>query len=366
MENIFTYLRWRGDLSFTQSPFCEVDALVLARLSYIPFEGFVEGDFAHTTPLGEMAADFLRQPDADKRVLMQNDITLLRMIAENRRFRDVRLCGYRNLRDAGQEMQFSAVTFVLPTGETVVAYRGTDDTIVGWKENFNMAFASPVPAQLKAADYVNRAGETTHKPLIVCGHSKGGNLAVYGASFCRPEVQDRITAVYSYDGPGLTPEQAASPEHTRLMPRIQVMIPRGSFVGTLFEQTDDVIYVESDAVGLMQHYSYNWQVEGMGFVLAKKPTDPSAFMTGAMRDLIHSMSIEERRMFVEALYSILAASEATNLVTLFDEWQVRSLKMLRYYRNLDKPTRDLLIQITRKFLKAAAAQARFPLPEAKQ
>ena len=127
-----------------------------------------------------------------------------------------------------------------------------------------------------------------------------------------------------------------------------------------------MIYVESDAVGLMQHYSYNWQVEGMGFVLAKKPTDPSAFMTGAMRDLIHSMSMEERRMFVEALYSILAASEATNLVTLFDEWQVRSLKMLRYYRNLDKPTRDLLIQIIRKFLKAAAAQARFPLPEAKQ
>ncbi len=364
MASIREYLTRFGNLTLEMNPFNPVDGLIFAQLSYMNFDGVVGED---PVPLQPACAKMLQKKDFSSmyHFMQADDAKLLVFLGMRKRFAGVELLRYVNILDDDKQEQFSAITADFPAFR-LVAIRGTDASLAGWKENFNMAFASPVPAQLKAADYVNRAGETTHKPLIVCGHSKGGNLAVYGASFCRPEVQDRITAVYSYDGPGLTPEQAASPEHTRLMPRIQVMIPRGSFVGTLFEQTDDVIYVESDAVGLMQHYSYNWQVEGMGFVLAKKPTDPSAFMTGAMRDLIHSMSIEERRMFVEALYSILAASEATNLVTLFDEWQVRSLKMLRYYRNLDKPTRDLLIQITRKFLKAAAAQARFPLPEAKQ
>lgn len=357
MASIRDYLAEFGALSLDMNPFNAVDGLIFAQLSYMNFDGIVGEE---PVPLQPVCARMLQKQDFSSmyHFMQVDDARLLVCLGMRKRFAQVQLLNYVSVLDDDRQEQFSAITADFPAFR-LVAMRGTDASLAGWKEDFNMAFASPVPAQLKAAEYVNWAGDTTDKPLMVCGHSKGGNLAVYGASFCREEVQNRITAVYNYDGPGLTPQQAADPAHVRLMPRISVMIPRGSFVGTLFEQTDDVVYVESDAVGLMQHYSYNWQVEGMGFVLAEKPTDPSAFMTGAMRELIASMDMEERRLFVEALYSILSASEATDLVTLFNEWQVRSVKMLRYYKNLDKSTRDVVISVVRKFLKAAALQVKF-------
>lgn len=357
MASIREYLTEFGSLSLEMNPFNPVDGLIFAQLSYMNFDGVVS---TTPVPLKKVCAQMLQKQDFSSmyRFMQVDDARLLVFLGMRRRFEEVKLLDYINILDDDNQEQFSAVTADFPAFR-LLAMRGTDASLAGWKEDFNMAFASPVPAQLKAVEYVNRAGDATNKPLVVCGHSKGGNLAVYGASFCKEEVQRHITEVFSYDGPGLTPEQAADPAHVRLMPRIRVMIPRGSFVGTLFEQTDDVVYVESSAVGLMQHYSYNWQVEGMGFVLAEKPTDPSAFMTGTMRELIASMDMEERRLFVEALYGILSASEATNLVTLFDEWQVRSMKMLRYYKNLDKSTRDVVVQVVRKFLKAAALQVKF-------
>lgn len=357
MASIREYLTEFGSLSLEMNPFNPVDGLIFAQLSYMNFDGVVDTE---PVPLQKACALMLQKQDFSSmyHFMQVDDARLLVFLGMRKRFADVVIGEYVNVLDDDKQEQFSAITADFPAFR-LVAFRGTDASLAGWKEDFNMAFASPVPAQLKAVEYVNRAGNTTEKPLVVCGHSKGGNLAVYGASFCEEGVQDRITAVYSYDGPGLTPEQASDPAHVRLMPRISVMIPRGSFVGTLFEQTDDVLYVESSAVGLMQHYSYNWQVEGMGFVRAEKPTDPSAFMTGAMRELVASMDMEERRLFVEALYSILSASEATDLVTLFNEWQVRSIKMLRYYKNLDKSTRDVVISVVRKFLKAAALQVKF-------
>ena len=365
MANIFTYLRWRGDLSFAQSPFCEVDALVLARLSYIPFEGFVKGDFAHTTPLGEMAADFLRQPDADKRVLMQNDITLLRMIAENRRFRDVRLCGYRNLRDAGQEMQFSAVTFrfVEPDAPAVcVAYRGTDNTLIGWKEDFNMSFMEAVPAQRRAVAYLREAAEQTEGEMLLCGHSKGGNLAVYAAAFCGQGLQARIGSVYNFDGPGFGEKVIGQAGYQAICGRVRTFVPQSSVIGMLLEHEEQYTIIHSTQTGLYQHDIYSWEMERASFCRLATATNSSRMVDRSLKDWIASMTPEEREKFFDALFSILHDTNAATLRELSENWYKNALIMARSLKNMDEASRKLMGEVLRLLLRAARNNVSILLP----
>lgn len=354
MPSIRDYLFAYGKLDWTLNPFNEVDGLILSQFIYMNFEGVVD---RAPVPMSQVCARMLQKPDFSTMYpfMQQDDATLLVCLALRPRFRDCPVLEYENCFNEDRQEQFTAISVDLPHAR-IIAIRGTDTSLAGWKESFNLAFEKPIPAQRRAIEYVNKMGASTSLPLIVVGHSKGGNLAVFAASFCKREVQDRILRVYSYDGPGLNRRQAESPSHLLIKPRVQVFIPRGSFVGTLFTQEDALCYVQAGGLGLMQHYSYSWLVEGMGFVQAQRPTDPSAFMSATLRQLIEELSMEEKRLLVESLYEILNASECRELNTLFTEWKTRGFMMLRYYKQLPQDTRKRLLGVARVFLQAAAGQ----------
>ena len=337
-----------------------VDALVFAQLIYCDFTDAVGEE---PTPLKEAVCRMLKKTCISNmyHFMQRDDAKLLVHLYMRSRFADARLFAYESVLREETEEQFGAIAVLLPQC-CLICFRGTDSSLAGWKEDFNMAFESPVPSQQRAADYVDRISALTNLPLIVTGHSKGGNLAVYGASFCSAAAQSRIERVLSFDGPGLDPRAAEAPEHLAIMDRIRVFMPRGSFVGMLLSQTDSVAYVESDGVGLMQHYSYNWQVEGMGFCGAPSPSASGAFLSGTMRGLLERLTEEQRKLFVEAAYGILKSSETDSLVTIFDDLVNRSIKMLRAFKGVDKETRSLLFEISRKFIAAAAEQAGIPDP----
>ena len=232
-------------------------------------------------------------------------------MAASARFSGLLLCGYENKIDDETQTQFSALTLLLPDGTAYVAFRGTDDTIVGWKEDFNLAFLPVVPAQRMAVQYLQAAAAVfSERPLRVGGHSKGGNLAVYSAVFCSEAVQNQLMQVYNNDGPGFRTSLLPLPEHKRVAGRIVTIIPESSVVGILLEHEERCEVVRSTQIGLMQHDGFSWQVRGERFEHLPDRTEGGKLVDETLRAFIVSLSDEQRVAFIDALFDILTCTDA--------------------------------------------------------
>ena len=345
MASILDYLDWRGDITFAERPFNEVDNLLLAELSYLDFGGIVPADFAAAVPLSDAVAAFTkRTPHADMGVLVPDKIPgLAQKMAASARFRDVLLSGYVCKLDEQTETQFAALCAALPDGTVYAAFRGTDDTIVGWKEDFNMGFLPIVPSQREAADYLRVAAAAfPSQKLRAGGHSKGGNLAVYAAVWCGESVQDQLLAVYNNDGPGFHTSLLDRPEHQRIANRIQTILPESSVVGMLLEHEESYQVVRSNQVGLMQHDGFSWQVLGTQFVHLSGLTEGGRIVDSALRDFVRGLDQEQRIRFVDALFEVLTCTNAETLTDLKDGGFRTAYSMLKTVRSLDPDTRQAL------------------------
>ena len=343
MANILDYLAWRGDLRFDQSPYCEVDALLFSRLPYMPWDGIVPADYAGGMALPDAARicqALVHDKSSGRRFRLDDDDPLLSALADCPRYASLKLCGFVSRFDEARQEQFSATTILLPEGSAVVAYRGTDGTIIGWKEDFNMGFADEVPAQLDAVDYLERAAAAMSGPLTVVGHSKGGNLAVYAAAFCRPETQARIVSVRSHDGPGFNESTVAKESFRSIMGRTRTFLPQSSVVGMLLEHEEDFTVVHSCNKGLLQHDVYSWDIVRDGFLTVEGVTNSSRFIDRTLKDWTRSMTAEQREKMIDGVFSILDASDGT---TMHDLWNGKNtVAVLRAWANMDDETRALL------------------------
>ena len=344
MANIIDYVRWRGDIPFAQVPLCAVDALVLSYLSYMPFDGLVSEVFSLDGARLSDAAEYFLEYGLSSSCMIDSekeDCRLLEAIRDSERFGTLRLTGYVNLYDELNEEQFSAITFLLPDGPAFVAFRGTDSSVVGWKEDFNMSFESEVPSQGAALDYIVRAAAALPMRAVVGGHSKGGNLAVYAGVFAPQAVQDRIVCIYNFDGPGFNEQLIASPEFQQIDMRIHTFVPQSSLIGILLWHAEPFIVVKSDAVGLFQHNPYSWQVMGGSFVILPDRTRDSRLAEDTIKNWLSTLTPQERRRIIDGVYSVLSASDGRNLSDLFEGRNVRAI--LRAVSSLDEPTRDAIV-----------------------
>ena len=345
MASILDYLDWRGDITFAERPFNEVDNLLLAELSYLDFDGIVPADFAAAVPLPDAVAAFTkRTPHAEMGVLVPHKIPGLgQKMAASARFHEVMLSGCVCKLDEATETQFAALCAALPDGTVYAAFRGTDDTIVGWKEDFNMGFLPIVPSQREAADYLRAAAAAfPSQKLRAGGHSKGGNLAVYAAVWCGESVQDQLLAVYNNDGPGFHTSLLDRPEHQRIANRIQTILPESSVVGMLLEHEESYQVVRSNQVGLMQHDGFSWQVLGTQFVHLSGLTEGGKIVDSALRDFVRGLDQEQRIRFVDALFEVLTCTNAETLTDLKDGGFRTAYSMLKTVRSLDPDARQAL------------------------
>ena len=306
MANLFDYLDWRGDLPFSAAPFCEVDNLILSLVSYLDFSSLLlEGDRIGL-PLEKLAPLVLAsRPKGPLGLLLSERFyDLLARAALSPRFAPVRVWGHRSRSDKKRELQFSATTFSLGGGESFVAFRGTDDTLIGWKEDFNMTVSFPVPAQEEAAAYLSFVAHSTTDRLLIGGHSKGGNLAVYAAATCDEAVRERIVTVWSNDGPGFPREMLESSGYLAIRDRIRPLMPRSSVVGIIFEWDPEPELVESNASGAFQHEGLTWQVMGPAFVRAPEQSRGSRQLDRSFRTLLQEMDLPCRRQLIDDMFSV--------------------------------------------------------------
>ena len=347
MANLLDYLDWRGDLTLEQSPFNEVDNLILAELSFVDFKDIVPAPGAgESVNLREAAeAFFAKFPEGEKidmGVLVPDAIPdMLRKMADSRRFGDMKLNCFVDHLDVGKGEQFAALAVETGDRTLYLSFRGTDDTLAGWKEDFELACMPEVPAQKKALDYVRDvARQFPRKKLRLGGHSKGGNLAVYAGVFCPESVQRRIIAVWSNDGPGFHTDLLDLPEHQRVAERIYSIVPKSSVVGMLLEHEEDYTVVDSDQLGFMQHDGFSWQVMGNHFVTLRQVTRQAHLSDQELRKWVHGLSVEQREAFVSAMFDVLTASGAVTLTDLKDDSFKAVGAIIKAMKDLDKETRD--------------------------
>lgn len=332
MANIMDYLDWRGDVPFSVSPFCEVDSLIFAEFSFVDLNDIVSSRACDEgVPLSlAVARYFALHPDEHEKLglIVPSQIRpLVYRMAECARYRDVKIRGFVDHIDENIQKQFAAMTFELSEDELYVVFRGTDDTLIGWKENFNMSFLAAVPAQLEAVAYLNDIGaNTTHSRIFVGGHSKGGNLAIYAAMRCEETVRERIVRVYNNDGPGYRREVVESDAYRAMKERTVNIIPQTSVVGRLLEHNEQYTVIQSTASGLWQHDGFSWEVKGTSFVPAAALTQESEMIDRSLKKWIAEMSDEQCEQVVDALYRILTATNAKTLTELTKDrnwfWQL--------------------------------------------
>ena len=281
---------------------------------------------------------------ADVRYEKPNRALYERMV-QGKRFRNLELNYYVNVIEERWETQFSAVTFTLGDGSRYVAYRGTDETIVGWKEDFNMAFLTPVPGQAISVEYLNRVAGRFGGPLYVGGHSKGGNLAVYSAMNCNPDIQDRILKIYSMDGPGFRPEVLRECDYGKIADRVVKILPNSSLVGMMFESGMYFQVVKSKTFGLLQHDPYTWLVTGNHLVRADRLYERRQQMDNNLNQWILSLNEQQLRTFVDTLYQVITASQADNLIDFTAEWKKSMNGVIAALKEVDEETVEALKEI---------------------
>ena len=361
MANIIDYLDWRGDLTLEVSPFNEVDNLLLSELSFLDLAGIVpDAGQGPSVPLREAVTAYFRKNegrDLSMGVLVPDQIPeMAEKMALSRRFSDWKLDCYRACLDTEQEIQFAALTIDLGNGSLYLSFRGTDDTIVGWKEDFNMAFLSTVPSQRLAVDYIRDvAARYPRRKLYIGGHSKGGNLTVYGAVFCGAKIQRRILTAYNNDGPGFKESLVDRPEYQAVRDRIVTIVPQSSVVGMLLEHDDNYCVVKSSRQDIFfQHDGFSWEVLGTRFVHLDGISQGGRIHDQAIRAFISEMDDQQRAAFVDALFEVLGSTNAKTLTELDADW-VKSLSaMIRTYKDLSRESRQMLSRAVKVFVRASA------------
>ncbi len=360
MANILDYIDWRGDLSLAVSPFNEVDSFIFSSLSFIDFTAIVPPpELGRGVRLRDAAAEFFRRTggkEVDMGVLVPDRIPdMLCRMANSVRYGDMMLSAYEELTDLALEQQFAALTIELGDGGVFVAFRGTDDTLVGWKEDLNLSFLEKIPSQERALDYLSRVARQYGKErLLVGGHSKGGNLAVYSAVNIDEQTQKRIAAVYNNDGPGFISDLREREEYRRIAPRILTIVPQSSVVGRLLEHDENMQVVYSTASGVMQHDGFSWEVLGTSFVHLEDFSREGKLIDETIDRWADSLTPQQKEAFADAVYEVLTATGAKTLSELRGEKLAAATAVTKTYQNLDRETRRALTSALRNLVEIGA------------
>ncbi len=355
MGNMLTYIEQYGDQGFDTLAFCEVDSLILAQAAYFVLDSYVSARHKFNVTLRDIA----NLPD--KRItqdttLPKENKRLLAAIGKSRRFGDVLLGCYCAETNPETELQFAAVTMRLAPRLHYIAFRGTDISIVGWKEDFNLSFSKNIPAQLAGAQYLKRTARYLRGHLILGGHSKGGNLAVYAAMQARHGIKKRITAIYNHDGPGFVPEVFASANYKSIQDRIYKTVPHCALVGLLLSNQSPYTVVASKSFPLLQHNPFTWEIKERKFVCLKKVDMFSRLANETMDAWLLELTVEERKAFIDALFDLLNATNAKTYPELLTSLKANISPLRDKIKSLDPKTRTMMHKTIRALIKVGTQQ----------
>ena len=313
---LLDYLQWRNDVPLSISPFNEVDNVIFSYLSYIDFRDLKE-DWKEFFDLKDLFLDFCEKYSLEE-IKAAGQFTeraplLLKEMMEGERFSATKVGYYAEDFDKDKVKQFAALVFLLPDGRNYISFRGTDKTITGWKEDFLLSCQSETAGAKEAVEYFNKIAPVLEGELILGGHSKGGNFAMYAAAFCEAEYKERIVQVYNNDGPGFREEVIQSPEFQELLPKIITIAPQSSIIGQLLSNPAKQHVIHSTAKGILQHDAMTWEAEKDSLV-SSELDELSEYTKTTLGSWLESMDDETRESLCTTAFSLIESTKSETFI----------------------------------------------------
>lgn len=358
MGDIISYVKEKGNLSFEEWELNDVDSLILSQLSYLDFQNTLAEQRKFSISLSALKELQYSEAFVQNTLSPKKNKELFFAAAESKRFGGIFPAYYINILDTKNEKQFAAITFRLAKHTYYIAYRGTDGSFVGWKEDLNLSFSKNIPAQLDAVYYFEEVSKRRRGIFLLGGHSKGGNLAVYAAMTCHTKSKKKITAIYNHDGPGFLPEVFSLEEYQEVSKLIHKTIPQTAIVGLLLEQHGDYSVVESDAFAFLQHDPFSWVVENGAFVPIKSVTFFSEYTNKTLNTWINQLDMETRKLFVETLYHVLKSTNAKTFPELLEQGGEAMRLFIKNLRATDPEVKKLMNQTISELFRVSLHEMR--------
>ncbi len=344
MSNILDYLKWRGDIVMDYDGFQVVDNILLSTMSYANLSDIVPGeDDGYCITIGGAYEEYkrLKRKERDKSTQKKGEIAL-RAMASVRRFRNITLSSYTEITDDTTKTQFAAIKAHLPDDSYYIAFRGTDDNIIGWREDFEMCFRE-IGAQKMACDYLNR--QIKNGLYRIGGHSKGGNLAVYAGMNCRDELKSRIINVYSNDGPGICDEMLDKRKYRLIESRIIRIVPGFSMVGVLFSDVEPDYIVAASGKGMRQHNPLRWQLDGVKLRTLDSIDEQCIEFAQIFNKWIRELPIDRREEIVGTFFDVLESSGIRQIIDFSSIKKETFEHFFRAVRSSSKESRQAIAML---------------------
>lgn len=352
---LLEYIKWRGDLSFEERELNEIDSLIFCSLSYETLDDmFMKRKSATINEIAEEFFAIYDEEELKNRITFSNrSYEFLKAMRNTKRYGSLIVSDYVNEIDHEIDLQFSAMMIENPNQWRYIVFRGTDDTITGWKEDCSMIYKDEVLSQRKAVKYIQRITEEktflakmfNKYDYYIGGHSKGGNLAIYASSFLPLEIQKKIVRIDNFDGPGFQQKIWDKPSMENIIPKIVTYIPTSSFFGRLFEHPEKIVVIKSKLAGLLQHNPYNWLVNMDRFYYADEVSESSDKAVEKFNQILIAIDKDEREDIVESLFTIF---DTLDIYTFNDITNINFntvLKALKELSELDNKTKKIMIEL---------------------
>ena len=352
MSTIFDYLDHVTYDSIYDRPFKELDVLALTELTYLPFDRIVpQGD---TTNIEVRLSDAVELVDRTTDFIVTDQhLQLVDDLASSKRFKNIKLLNYVNEYDPDVQKQFAAMTYRLTMDVYLVVFRGTDDTLIGWKEDFHMTYMDHVPAQRRAASYLqNVMKEFPKGRFLVAGHSKGGNLATYACSYLPDQLSEQVHAIYCYDAPGLNKSIIKTEGYQRIAHLIHRFVPQGSIVGMMLEVPEPTTIVKSRAFGgFAQHDAFTWMVEKDGFVTLDQTSPDSQQMDQTLKQWVQEVPDSQLKKFFDTFFGLFLDAGVTSINDLMNLKNFSKIKdIFQNAQDLDPTEREMLERLAKQLI----------------
>lgn len=348
MADIRDYLDWRGDLSFANSDFNEIDALILTQFVYLDFNGILSEGCDEALMLKEASRRYFEAhgPEETKNlaILLSNCEGITKKMIVSERFKKLPVFNFVDKYDVKESIQFSALTVKIDAKRLFVSFRGTDDSLAGWQEDFKLCYMTPVTAQLEAAEYLRKLCHWWDGEIILGGHSKGGNLAIYATMCLEDEYKDKVTKIYNFDGPGFMKEIVETDDYKKVIGKTFSYIPQGSYVGMIMYNKGLVEVVKSANKGFMQHAVVSWQVYGKKFE-NDKLENSSLLFNECTKNWVEKIDSDKKEQFVNSIFYLLKSGEMETFTEMTTEIPQVLNRIFRTYADLDKETKKMMRSI---------------------
>ena len=361
--NMLDYLEWRGDLSFTTDPFNEVDALIFSWLSYYPAEKLtLYEDKMRSLTIRSLYEIHREQVGEIRDINVKLNINptdsavfLLKKAAESPRYADVRILRFQAIFSQTDNTQFAAFSYEYLPGQAVIAYRGTDGTVTGWREDFMMCCSDSIPSQHLAREYLEAEIPAQHESILLCGHSKGGNIAMHAMLYTDAATRAQVKKVYNFDGPGFPVPMTSIECYNEVCDRIETILPESSIIGMLLQHEEDYTIIESEMVSMLQHNAFLWSIKGKTFVRRNHFSESSKFIDKALHSWLDSLTNAQKIDFINVTFDALEKAGIKDFTDLGPTDIPKLFSLMGSMMTMDSESRKNLFRVIIAVLQASGS-----------